>query len=463
MPFKGPLTRSFDKMSTNLDTLIDNLPGMAFRCLNDNDLTIEYASRGSIVLLGYEPKELIRNKAFRKIVHKDDLLRNKTTLGQLSTRSPRYRLVYRIRIADGTSKWVREEGIAIFSPEGRFKFIEGLVTDITDHKTIEIELQQENIRLKSSMGQRYRLEQLIGKSDVMQDVYDLILKLAANNSSVIITGESGTGKELAAHAIHSLGDRNQKAFVPVNCGAIPETLLEREFFGHSKGSFSGATSDKPGYLELAKGGTLFLDEVGEISLNFQMKLLRGLDGIGYTPIGGHSLMTSDFRLISATNRDLKELVRMGKMREDFFYRIHVVPLKIPPLRNRIGDIPLLIEHFLKNSQLKESLENIPYALRMQMETYTWPGNVRELKNVIDRYLTIGELQFEDVFPLEADALSQENIQDEGLPLSDAMDRYERKLINAALMRCRWKKGETADLLGLNMRTLQRKLKKHQIK
>lgn len=461
--FNNKIPDMHTELNIDLTALINNLPGMAFRCSNDADLTIEYASRGSVAILGYEPDKLVRNKAFRKIVHKDDQDRNKRVLGRLSIWSPKYRLIYRIQTATGEDKWVREEGVAIFTPEGRFQAIEGLVTDVTDQKMVEIELEEENTRLKSSMGQRFRLEQLIGKSDVMQNVYDLIIKLASNDSSVAITGESGTGKELAAHAIHALSARNQNPLIPVNCGAIPENLLEREFFGHSKGSFSGAMTDKPGYLNLANGGTLFLDEVGEISLNFQTKLLRGLDGIGYTPIGGRFPIKSDFRLITATNRDLKELVRQGKMREDFFYRINVIPLEMPPLRKRSNDIPLLIEHFLKDSPNSGLINDIPHPLRMQLETYAWPGNVRELKNVIDRYLTLGELQFADVLRATAGDIPEEKDPEEGRGLLQSMDTHERKLIIAALTRCRWKKGETASFLGITMRTLQRKLKKYEIK
>ncbi len=451
------------RSNIDLAALMDNLPGMAFRCLNDTDLTIQYASRGSLQILGYEPETLIRNKAFRKMVHLDDMERNKKVLEQLSLQSPRYRLIYRVKTFGGHVKWVREEGIAIFSRDGRLQFIEGLLTDITDHKTIEIELKRENIRLKSSMGQRFRLEQLIGKSQPMQDVYDLILTLADKNTSVIITGESGTGKELAAHAIHALSARSQKPFIPVNCGAIPENLLEREFFGHSQGAFSGATADKPGYLELAREGTLFLDEVGEISLNFQTKLLRGLDGIGYTPIGGKSLRKSDFRLICATNRDLKQLVRQGKMREDFFYRINVVPLTMPPLRTRNGDIPLLIDHFLQMRQGNvSSVEELPISLRLRLENYSWPGNVRELKNVIDRYLTLGTLQLEDIIAFEDKDRIDSSRLSAGPGLADSVDSFEQKLICSALEQCRWKKGETAALLGITMRTLQRKLKKYRI-
>ena len=450
------------ELNIDLAALMDNLPGMAFRCLNDSDLTIEYASRGSVAILGYEPRELIRDKAFRKMVHPDDQDRNKTTLAGLSINAPRYRLVYRIKTAQGADKWVLEEGKAIFTKEGRFRFIEGLLTDITDQKVVELELHRENLRLKSSLGQRFRLEQLIGKSDAMQEVYDLILKMADHEASVVITGESGTGKELAAHAIHSLSSRNTHAFIPVNCGAIPENLLEREFFGHEKGSFSGAVNSAPGYLEMARGGTLFLDEVGEISLSFQTKLLRALDGIGYTPIGGRMPRQSDFRLICATHRDLGEMVRSGQMREDFFYRIHVVPLKMPPLNQRDGDIPLLMEHFLKENARGRSIKEIPHVLRLQLESYHWPGNVRELKNVMDRYLTLGTLQFENLAAQTPEAplpaLPQSDI-----PLPRALEDYEQTLIRDALFHCRWKKGETAARLGITLRTLQRKLKKYQIR
>ncbi|MDD9300931.1 MAG: sigma-54-dependent Fis family transcriptional regulator [Desulfobacter sp.] len=204
--------------------------------------------------------------------------------------------------------------------------------------------------------------------------------------------------------------------------------------------------------------------MGEISLNFQMKLLRGLDGIGYTPIGGKSLQKSDFRLICATNRDLKELVRKGNMREDFFYRINVIPLKMPPLRERKDDIPLLIDHFLQTSNSRlSSIKQFPHALRLRMEMYSWPGNIRELKNVVERYITLGHLHIEDIIPISTAELAKEETLSQGMCLSDSMDSFEQKLIQSALEQCRWKKGDTASLLGLTMRTLQRKLKKHGIK
>ena len=445
------------ELNIDLGALMDNLPGMAFRCLNDADLTIEYASRGSVDLLGYEPRELIRDKAFRKMVHPDDQDRNKTTLGNLSVAAPRYRMIYRIKTAHGQNRWVMEEGKALFSAQGRFRFIEGLLTDITDQKVVELELHRENLRLKSSMGQRFRLEKLIGKSDAMQRVYDLIIKMADADAPVVITGESGTGKELAAHAIHSLSPRSGQAFIPVNCGAIPETLLEREFFGHRRGSFSGAMDNKPGYLDLARGGTRFLDEVGEISLNFQTKLLRALDGIGYTPIGGRMPRSSDFRLICATHRDLGEMVRAGQMREDFFYRIQVVPLKMPPLRDRREDIPLLMEHFLKGKDGGPGLQDIPGELRNRLESHHWHGNVRELKNVIHRYLTLGSLEFENLTTRETPSAPEP-----GSTLPRVLATYEEQLIKAALFKHRWKKTATATDLGITLRTLQRKIKRYGI-
>jgi transcriptional regulator with PAS, ATPase and Fis domain len=226
----------------------------------------------------------------------------------------------------------------------------------------------------------------------MQAVYDLILKASASNASVIIFGESGSGKELVARAIHQLSDRRTGNFVAVNCGAIPKDLMEREFFGHLKGAFTGANADKGGFLDSADGGTLFLDEIGEIKQEIQVKLLRVLDGVGYTPLGGIKLKKSNFRVIAATNRDLVKLVKGGRMREDFFYRIRILPIQLPPLRERKEDIPLLIDHFLAVlAKGKQGPMHLPVRVREAMETYNWPGNVRELQNVLHTYITLGKL------------------------------------------------------------------------
>jgi len=208
-------------------------------------------------------------------------------------------------------------------------------------------LRNENIRLKSSIKEGYKFGDIIGKSPAMQEVYELILKATATNAAVAIYGESGTGKELVARAIHDMSNRHNRAFVSVNCGAIPENLLESEFFGHKRGSFTGAQIDKSGLLDLVDRGTLLLDEVAELSLSLQVKLLRAIEDGGYIPIGGTKNRKSDFRIISATNKNLQEQVNKGLMRDDFFYRLQVIPITLPPLREHKKDIPLLVDHFLR--------------------------------------------------------------------------------------------------------------------
>ena len=271
-------------------------------------------------------------------------------------------------------------------------------TDITSRKQAELalleskeHLQKENIRLRSSIRERYRFCDIIGKSPVMQEVYEFILQAAETTANVIIYGESGTGKELVAKAIHETSDRSQKGFVTVHCGAIPETLMESEFFGYKKGAFTGASMDKRGYLDEAHSGTLFLDEVGDIGLNMQVKLLRAISGDGYTPVGSNTIKNADVRIIAATNRNLRDLVRRGVMREDFFYRIHILPIYLPPLRDRKDDIPLLIDYFLQLQDKKHP--PLPGHISEALLNYNWPGNIRELQNVLHRYLTLKRLDF----------------------------------------------------------------------
>ncbi|MDM8537494.1 sigma-54 dependent transcriptional regulator [Desulfobacterales bacterium HSG17] len=235
---------------------------------------------------------------------------------------------------------------------GEDQGVQSILIDISKRKLAEKELREnqenlrrENLRLRSSLKDRYRFGNIIGKSRPMQEVYENIVNAASTDAGVIIYGESGTGKELAAHAIHKQSERSKNTMVTINCGAIPETLGESEFFGYIKGAFTGAESDKAGYLEMADRGTLFLDEIGEISLNMQVKLLRAIEGAGYSPLGSRRVIKPDIRIIAATNRNLQELIKNGQLREDFYFRIHVIPIHLPPLRERKEDIPLLIEDF----------------------------------------------------------------------------------------------------------------------
>ncbi len=319
--------------------------------------------------------------------------------------------------------------------------------------------RKENIKLRSTIKERYKFGDIIGKSQAMQRVYELILKAANSDASVVIFGESGTGKELVAKAIHRLSPRAEKPFVAVNCGAIPEQLAESEFFGHKKGAFTGAHTDKHGYLYVANGGTLFLDEVGELDVNIQVKFLRAFETGEYSPIGDTKTYTSDFRLISATNKDLAQLVAEGKMREDFYYRISVIPIYIPPLRERKEDIPLLVEHFLRIYSKGKHPPSLPAKYMDLLMNYDWPGNVRELQGMIQRYLSTGSFQF---LGNKSSDFSDETDYSKLGTLKSAVSEFEKKLILKALEENRWRKGKVASLLGIDPKTLYRKMKRYGI-
>ena len=353
----------------------------------------------------------------------------------------------------------------IFDESGRVSSLEALTIDITERKREEIALAEraayldkENIRLKSSMKERFRFGDIIGKSSAMQSVYDTILKGAATDSNVVIYGETGTGKELVARAIHENSDRRDAPFVAVNCGAITDTLIESEFFGYKKGAFTGAERDKKGFLAMADGGTLFLDEIGEIGHGMQVKLLRVIEGYGYTPVGANTPVYPDIRLIAATHRDLGELVNTGVMREDFFYRIDVIPIHIPPLRERREDLPLLIEHFRQAYSDQEDLAPLTGEILTAIQNYDWPGNVRELQNVLDRYFTL------DIFhsPKSLTKIPQPQPSKSPVDLREALGRYEKNLILSALENSKWRRGRAADRLGITRRTLYKKMKIYRI-
>ena len=289
---------------------------------------------------------------------------------------------------DGSTFWASLHVRPVYDENDELLYMEGIISDVTEQKNRMEALHKENVRLRSNIKERYRFGKIIGKSPVMQEIYELILKAAACNVGVIVYGESGTGKELVAEAIHEMSDRKENPFVPVNAGAVPETLLESEFFGYKKGAFTGANTDKRGLLQSADKGTLFLDELGEIGPNLQAKLLRAIEGGGFTPVGGLEAETSDFRIIAATNQDLKQQVKKGLMREDFFYRIHIIPIHLPPLRERKEDIPLLIEHFMQNHPVSKNIPKITVAVMEALTSYDWPGNVRELQNTLNRYVCL---------------------------------------------------------------------------
>lgn len=331
--------------------------------------------------------------------------------------------------------------------------------DITDIKEQQMDalrtadlLNDENRLLRSSLKDRYRFGNIFGRSPAMQEVYEMILKAAATDASVAIFGESGSGKELVAQAIHDNSTRKNRRFVAVNCGAVQESLFEREFFGHKKGSFSGAYVDSPGYLDMADGGTLFLDEVSELTVNMQTKLLRAIEGGGYRPVGSTDTVSSDFRIISASNTALGAAVTKGHMRNDFFFRIQVIQIQLPPLRQRRKDIPLLVEHFLGKMKVPESKMTIPGHVMDVLMEYNWPGNVRELRNVLQRYITLGHLEF--VAP-GSELKTVPHATD--LNLRKVVRELEKSLISQALQQSDGNRARAANLLGISRRALFRKM------
>lgn len=376
-------------------------------------------------------------------------------------------------------RWYDAMMSPIFDDTGSVSRFEAFLIDITDRKQAEkalrereVYLRKENVRLKSSIRDRFRFGEIIGKSPIMQQVYELILNAAATDANVIISGESGTGKELVAQAVHKMSERINSAFVVVNCGAIPENLLESEFFGYKKGAFTGAERNKHGYLDLADGGTLFLDELGEIGLNMQVKLLRVIEGMGYQPVGSDRMHQPDIRIIAATNRDLADRVRSGKMREDFFYRIHVIPIHLPPLRERKEDIPLLIDHFMQKYGERDKLPPITGKMLDAAQAYDWPGNVRELQNVLRRYVTLNHFDLSEMLLKREGAEKNKNMNlltdfDPGIvspqsTLPASVETFEKQLILKVLEKNQWHRGKAAKDLGIHRRTLFKKIKKYRI-
>ncbi len=357
------------------------------------------------------------------------------------------------------------------------------IRDITGQKVREerleherARLQQENITLKSTVAERYKFGPLVGKSRTMQRVYELIVNATASEVNVLIGGESGTGKELIARTIHQASLRKGKPFVPVNCASIPETLFEREFFGHCKGTFTGADRDKPGLFDQAHQGTLFLDEVTELTPGAQAKLLRALQDGEYTPLGSTTAKRSDVLIVAATNKDWNTLIDEGALRQDFFYRICVIEINVPPLRERKEDLPLLIEHFLELYRRKQTMRHgsvpddlpidqsmLPGEFIQGLYQHDWPGNVRELQNILQRYLATRDLDTMLTFlgsPPAPIAVSGIPLDLGRKKLPEVLEALEKQVLEEALAKNQNHRQKTAAMLGIPERTLRYKLKKH---
>ena len=328
------------------------------------------------------------------------------------------------------------------------------------------QLQQENRQLKQHLGQRFSFQNLIGHSPEMSKLIALLERVAPSQANVLITGESGTGKELVAKALHLNSDRKAHPFVPINCGAIPENLLESELFGHEKGAFTGADKRKEGLFESADHGTLFLDEIGELPMGMQVKLLRVLQEREFRRVGGTSNISLNIRLVAATNQDLSEMIKQGNFREDLFYRLNVVSIELPPLRTRQDDIPLLINSFYQRLTGKKEYTIQKQALEILLN-YDWPGNVRELENLVERCVILGETN-ELTIDCLPDQLKNKNhnlcgvignLPDEGFDLEKWLEDMERTVLLQALERSGGVKKRAAELLGINFRSIRYRLGK----
>jgi DNA-binding NtrC family response regulator len=349
--------------------------------------------------------------------------------------------------------------------QGSLDVVRRLVEQAIEHGR----LKAENRRLHSQLRERYRFENIVGQSQALQRVLELVEKVADTDATVLIRGESGTGKELIARSIHFNSGRADRMFVTVNCGAIPEELLESELFGHVRGAFTNAISHREGRFSVANGGTIFLDEIGDMSPNLQVKLLRVLQDRTFEPVGSSKTLAVNVRVVAATHQDLELAIRERRFREDLFYRLNVIPIEVPPLRERREDIPLLVQHFLDvaNQEKGKRIDGIQLEALQQICDYPWPGNVRELENLIERLVILkgeGEIGPDDLPPPVGGGRAPREsavprIPTAGLDFNEVVGRYESELILQALEQTQWNKNRAAQLLGLNRTTLIEKIKK----
>jgi len=379
----------------------------------------------------------------------------------MSSGSP-FEIEVRVRKSDGTYRWFLARYNSV-RDEGQILRWHVACTDIEDRKRAEERLQQENVALREEIDRASMFEEIVGTSPALQTVLSRISKVAPTDSTVLISGETGTGKELVARAIHRRSNRASRAFVSVNCAAIPRDLIASELFGHEKGAFTGAMQRRPGRFELADGGTIFLDEVGELLPDTQVALLRVLQEREFERVGGGQSIRVDVRVVAATNRDLKAAVANGTFREDLYYRLNVFPLDMPPLRARRADIPLLVEYFIDRYARKagKNIRSVDKKTLQLLQSYPWPGNIRELQNVIERSLIVCET---GIFTVDESWLSQRPLDTRSgnkLFLSEKVAATEREIIEEALRESQGRifgPSGAAAKLGIARSTLESKIR-----
>jgi formate hydrogenlyase transcriptional activator len=402
-----------------------------------------------------------------EFIHPDDWERVNGHFERALSSGTSFESELRLRKSDGSCRWFLARCNPVRDDKGQITRWYNALTDIEDRKRAEERLQQENVALREEVDKASMFEEIVGTSPALQTVLSRISKVAPSNSTVLITGETGTGKELVARAIHRRSDRSSRAFVSVNCAAIPRELIASELFGHEKGAFTGAIQQRLGRFELANGGTLFLDEVGELPPETQIALLRVLQEHEFERVGGSRPIRADVRVIAATNRDLQTAISAGSFRSDLFYRLHVFPIEMPALRERKGDIRLLVEYFIDRYARKagKRITTVDTKTLRLLESYAWPGNIRELQNVIERSVIVCETAN---FSVDESWLSQklpEKNAESQLYLSDKVAAQEKEIIEAALQECRGQvsgPSGAAAKLGIARSTLESKIRSLQI-
>ncbi|MCF7885752.1 MAG: sigma 54-interacting transcriptional regulator [Candidatus Marinimicrobia bacterium] len=457
-----------------LSTLISNLPGMAYRCRDDENWTMEFVSDGCKELTGYNSQDLIGNKklAYSKIIIPEDREKIREKIEEQIQKNSHFEVSYRIKTSSGEIRWLWERGLGIAGQDGSIVAIEGFITDITNMKNTERELiekrralrklkdrlKEETIYLREEIKLNSNFENIISRSDNFKKVLKKVEQVAATDSTVLIQGETGTGKELIARAIHNNSNRSDRSLVTINCAALPSDIIESELFGHKKGAFTGAYSDKIGRFELADQGTIFLDEIGDMPKNVQVKILRVLQEGEFEQLGSSETIKTDARIIAATNRDLEKAVQNGDFREDLYYRLNVFPIYVPPLRERKEDIPLLVQHFVQKYAAKTGREIRETSKEVieKLTEYNWPGNVRELENIIERAVIVSPGKR----LTKGEWLPENKI--EGQSGICTLEENVRQHILKALQITNWQVGGdkgAAKLLGMKRTTLQSRMEK----
>jgi formate hydrogenlyase transcriptional activator len=445
-----------------LRQITDAIP-LAIFVLNPDGRNI-YANRVVLDYTGLILDDAVKTNFRQRIIHPEDVERlRKTRLDSLASNIP-FENEQRFLGKEGKYRWFLVRYNPLLAEDGKVVRWYATATDIDDRKRSEDRTRNENLALRDEVDKVSMFEEIVGESPALQSVLARVSKVAPTDSSVLITGETGTGKELVARAIHKRSQRSSRAFVNVNCAAIPSSLIASELFGHEKGAFTGALQRRLGRFELAEGGTIFLDEVGELPMETQIALLRVLQEREFQRVGGNQSIRADVRVIAATNRDLQTAINSGAFRSDLFYRLDVIPIEIPPLRERKEDIPVLIEYFINRYSRKagKKIRTIEKKTLELLQSYSWPGNIRELQNVIERSVVIGET---DVFSVDPGwfALAGSTLGEEGRGKSSGRQSaaQERETIETALAEAQGRisgPSGAATQLGMPPSTLESKIR-----